>query len=147
MKNRILVCGLVLIPLVFLVGVLYGQSKSPYPNTTEAATVKEIYDGDTIVVETVKQYRIRMLDCWCPEIRSKNVEEKKKGLQSKDFLANILKEGDEILIEIPTTKRFEDSTSLGRVLAYVWKDVDGDGKLDNISEKMVESGFATKEKK
>jgi endonuclease YncB( thermonuclease family) len=127
--------------------VVLARDHPPSPSITELAKVTEIYDGDTIVVEVTKKYRIRMLDCWAPEIRTKNTEEKEKGLQSRDFLASILKVGDEVLVETPTTRNFEDSTSLGRVLAYVWKDVDGDGKLDNVSEKMVEGGFATKENK
>jgi len=119
----------------------------PRPSITDHAIVKEVYDGDTIVVEITKQYRVRLLDCWAAEIHTKDLTEKESGVKSRDFLRSLIKEGDEVLIEIPTTKKFEDSISLGRVLAHVWKDVDNDGILDNISDKMVQNGFATKNKK
>jgi endonuclease YncB( thermonuclease family) len=145
MKKAFLYCAVV-IPMVWTFHTIKAQSKDPKPNITETAIVKEVYDGDTIVVEVTKKYRVRMLDCWAPEIRTKDAEEKKKGLQSRDFLANILHVGDEVLVEVPTTRNFEDSTTLGRVLGYVWKDLDNDGKLDNVSETMVKQGFATKDK-
>ena len=110
---------------------------------TELATVRKVYDGDTIVVTVTKEYRIRMLDCWAPEVTG---AEKEEGLKSKEFLESILVAGDEVLIRIPTTNRIQDSISFGRVLGYVYKDVDGDGRVDNISQRMVASGFATKEK-
>ena len=113
------------------------------PNVTELAAVKEVYDGDTIVVTVTKEYRIRMLDCWAPEITG---DEKEDGLKSKQFLESMLVAGDEVFVKVPTTNRIQDSITFGRVLAYVYKDIDGDGEVDNISEKMVENGFATKEK-
>lgn len=112
-------------------------------NVTELATVKEVYDGDTIVVTVTKEYRVRMLDCWAPEITG---DEKEDGLKSKQFLESILVTGDEVFVKVPTTNRIQDSITFGRVLAYVYKDIDGDGEVDNISEQMVENGFATKEK-
>ena len=112
-------------------------------NVTELATVKEVYDGDTIVVTVTKEYRIRMLDCWAPEVTG---SEKEEGLKSKQFLESMLVAGDEVFVKVPTTKRIQDSITFGRLLAYVYKDIDGDGEVDNISEQMVENGFATKEK-
>ena len=50
------------------------------------------------------------------------------------------------LITIPTTDRLQDSLTFGRALGHVWKDLDGDGKLDNISDYMVKNGHATKNK-
>lgn len=146
MIHKLFVAGLTLISVIILAGVIHAQSKNPYQNLTEKAVIKEVYDGDTIVVEVTKLYRVRMLDCWSAEVRTKDKKEKERGIEAKNFLGTLLKEGDEVLIEIPTTNKFEDSISLGRVLGYVWKDVDKDGKLDNISEKMVQGGFATKKK-
>jgi endonuclease YncB( thermonuclease family) len=123
--------------------LLYAVRDNPKPNITEQAIVKEVYDGDTIVVTVTKEYRIRMLDCWAPEIKG---IEKSEGLKSKEFLETMLKTGDEVLVEIPTTNRIQDSITFGRFLGYIWKDLDNDGAYDNISEQMVKNGFATKEK-
>lgn len=123
--------------------LLYAVGDNPKPNVTEQAIVKEVYDGDTIVVTVTKEYRIRMLDCWAPEIKG---IEKSEGLKSKEFLETMLKTGDEVLVEIPTTNRIQDSITFGRFLGYIWKDLDNDGTYDNISEQMVKNGFATKEK-
>lgn len=125
----------------FSAGVTSPEEISP--NVTELATVKEVYDGDTIVVTVTKEYRIRMLDCWAPEVTG---DEKEEGLRSKQFLESMLVAGDEVFVKVPTTNRIQDSITFGRVLAYVYKDIDGDGEVDNISEQMVENGFATKEK-
>lgn len=109
----------------------------------EEAKVISVIDGDTIKVSVTKEFNVRLLDCWAPEITGPN---KDSGLNSKRYLESILKSGDKIIVEIPTTNRFEDSVSLGRMLGYVWKDLNNDGKDDNISENIVKSGFATKTK-
>jgi len=109
------------------------------PKIIEEAVVKSIYDGDTITVTVTKEYNVRMLDCWAPEITG---EEKGSGLESKKYLSSLIKPGDSIMLEIPTTNRFKDSVSFGRILAYIWKDVDGDGVSENLSKMMVSRGFA-----
>lgn len=133
--------------LVFMFGLCLFATAAEYEQVYKTkAVVKEVYDGDTIIVAVTKEYRIRMLDCWAPEVKTKDKEEKARGIASRDYLRSILKDGDEILVEVPMTDRFEDSITLGRVLARVYKDLDGDGKPDNISEEMVRNEFATKEK-
>lgn len=112
---------------------------APSPQLVEHAIVSKIHDGDTITVTFSKEYTIRLIDCWAPEITGKG---KESGLKSKEYLQSILKPGDKIIVEIPMTDKFQDSISLGRILARIWRDVDNDGELDNISEIMVSSGFA-----
>lgn len=123
-----------------------AEDDDPSPKIITEARVVEVYDGDTIVVEVTKQMRIRMLDCWTPEIRTRDEEEKARGLAAKEHLMSMLSEGQSIMIEVPMTNRLQDSFTFGRVLAYVYSDVDQNGSMDNISEKMVDSGHATKEK-
>jgi endonuclease YncB( thermonuclease family) len=110
---------------------------------TEHAVIANIYDGDTVSIQFTKEYPIRLLNCWAPEITGK---EKTEGLKSREYLKSILKPGDKIIIDIPTTNKFEDSVSFGRILGNVYKDIDNDGKLDNISEVMVKNGFAKSKK-
>lgn len=118
----------------------------PKEGIVSSAVVESVYDGDTMTISIKKSFKVRMLDCWAPEIRTRNKEEKLKGIASKEYLQSLVKEGDSVLVEIPMTENIGDSFTFGRVLAYVWKDVDGDGTLDNISNEMVNNGFATKEK-
>jgi len=108
----------------------------------EEAIVQSIHDGDTIRVTCTREYPIRLINCWAPEITGK---EKEQGLKSKAGLESLLKIGDKVTVEIPTEKNQPKST-LGRTLAFVYKDLDGDGIDDNISKEMVKRGFA-KEKK
>ena len=46
----------------------------------ETAIVSGIHDGDTIKVKVTKEYSVRLIDCWAPEITGK---EKDQGLKSK----------------------------------------------------------------
>ncbi len=127
--------------------VLVAANNQPEQNLTTKAVVKEVYDGDTVVVTIQKDIRVRMLDCWAPEIKTRNPEEKKRGEKSRDFLKSLVNIDDKVIVEIPMTDRIQDSFTFGRVLAYLWKDVDGDGKLDDVSDVMIQKGFATKTKK
>jgi len=110
------------------------------------AKVKSIYDGDTITVEFTVKSNIRLLDCWAPEVKTKDPAEKKRGLESKKHLESLIQPGDNVVLEIPYDGSIGDSVSMSRFLAKVYKDVDGDGKEDNISAIMVRDGYA-KEKK
>lgn len=110
---------------------------------TEYAVIANIHDGDTVSIRFTKEYPIRLLNCWAPEITGK---EKADGLKAKEYLQSILKPGDKIIVQIPTTEKFQDSVSLGRILGNIWKDIDNDGSLDNISEVMTSNGFAKSKK-
>lgn len=124
--------------------LLFNQVTNSKSETkiVENAIVSGIHDGDTIKVKVTREYSVRLIDCWAPEITGK---EKDHGLKSKAALESMLKIGDEIVVEIPTENN-QPKTTLGRTLAKVYKDVDNDGNDDNISVEMVKRGFA-KEKK
>ena len=139
-------CIIITLSTVFLFFNHRQSIAEPQQNVTTKAIIKSVYDGDTVVVIFQKEARIRMLDCWAKEIRTTDPIEKEEGLKAKKFLQSILQEGDEVLVQIPTTHRLQDSMTFGRLLAYLWKDVDGEGKMDNLSEEMVKQGYATQEK-
>ena len=100
------------------------------------ATLNRIIDGDTIDVNIdlgfdvkIKQ-RVRLYGINTPEVRTKNLNEKKKGLEATEYLKKILPK--EFVIETILNKRGK----YGRVLGILWvKDV-------NINEKMVNEGYA-----
>lgn len=108
--------------------------------------IKDVHDGDTVTVSLTKEFKVRLLDCWAAELKDEDVQERIKAEKAKNFLASMLKVDDEVSIEIPIYDSLEKSLTFGRVLAYIWKDLDGDGHKENISEEMVEHNHATKHK-
>lgn len=108
--------------------------------------IKDVHDGDTVTVSLTKEFKVRLLDCWAAELKDEDVQERIKAEKAKNFLASMLKINDEVSIEIPIYDSLEKSLTFGRVLAYIWKDLDGDGHKENISEEMVEHNHATKHK-
>jgi micrococcal nuclease len=82
--------------------------------------IKRIIDGDTIDVDIdlgfgiVLSQRVRLKDIDAAETRTPNIEEKKKGLEAKDWLVKELAKEGEWIIE--TTK--EDK--YGRILGTLY---------------------------
>lgn len=131
-----------LFQILFLLS-LYIQ---PDLKTILPARVVSVQDGDTITVEFSFRANVRLKDCWAPETRTKDEVEKKKGLESKEFLKSMLKPGDDVIIEVPYSPNMSNSLTLSRILGYVYKDLDGDNKPENISKEMVKAGMAKEQK-
>lgn len=113
----------------------------PEPGWTTAAEVIEVYDGDTVTVRVTKEFRVRLLDCWAAEVRTTDDEEKRRGIAARDYLRGLI-DGKAVLLEIPTQQNGDvgKSISMSRVLGRLY--LDG----ENVSELMVESGHATRDK-
>ncbi len=103
----------------------------------------DIYDGDTIKAEfpidneNSKKYiwKCRLYGINSPEIKTKNSEEKSKGLLSKDHLHSLLT-NKELMIECKGLDCF------GRVLCILFSnDIKG-----NINDLMIKDGFAVEYK-
>lgn len=56
---------------------------------TQAIPLRAI-DGDTLVLAIVKLVRARLVNCWCPESRTRDEAEKAIGIQGKESLSGIL---------------------------------------------------------
>ena len=111
---------------------------------TYKAKVVRIIDGDTIVVNIdlgLKQWshdqHLRIKDIYAPEVRTKDLEEKKKGLESKSYLEGLLPYNTEVIVK--TYKH-----SFNRYVADVWINYEDDS--NNIADIMVKSGFASRTK-
>ncbi len=97
-------------------------------------------DGDTVdffidlgfSVKVKKRVRLFQIDAW--ESRTKDLEEKKKGLAAKKFLKNILRNANNLMLD--TEKDF--TGKYGRVLGTLF--VDG----TNINELLIEKGHAVR---
>jgi micrococcal nuclease len=103
------------------------------------AKVTRIIDGDTIDVDVDLGFdvwlknRVRMYGIDTPESRTRDKEEKYRGLLSKEYLKDSLKGSKEVVLK---TKKGEETGKFGRILAEVW--ING----VNINKKMISEGYA-----
>jgi len=113
----------------------------PARGISTTAVIDSWYDGDTAKATISLKARLRTIDCWAPEVKGK---QRPEGIISREHVKQLVPEGSEVRIFIPTTGRLQDSLTFGRPLAHIW--YEKDGKWINVGEVMVEDGFATKEK-
>jgi endonuclease YncB( thermonuclease family) len=117
---------------------LLGNVNVPQPGVTLPARVIDVHDGDTLTVEFVPQRaRIRLIDCWAPELNAPDQETRKKAQASRDNLARLADNRD-VMVHIPWNIDIGNMTSLGRVLAKVYLK---DGT--DVSAAQVKAGYAT----
>lgn len=100
--------------------------------------IKRIIDGDTVDVDIdlgfgiVLSQRVRLKDVNTAETRTLNIEEKKRGLEAKEWLVKELAKEGEWIIE--TTK--EDK--YGRILGTLYLV----GDPVTVNERMLNEGIA-----
>lgn len=116
----------------------------PRPPTGIASDcqITKVIDGDTVEVEVRRTFRVRLLDCWAPETRTRDAAEKVAGLASKDFLLSYLPVGSEAVVHVPAAEggHIEKALTMGRVLGRVWpKDADP----RDVSQRQRDAGHAT----
>ena len=115
---------------------------TPKPGWITKATVTEVLDGDTVEVEIKRTMRVRLLDCWAPETRTRDEAEKAKGLKAKSCLKQLV--GDkEVTLFIPTEDEGElqDLLTFSRFLGRIY--ING----FDVGERMVQLGLASPQKK
>lgn len=116
--------------------------RPPLGYTTRCRVV-EVIDGDTLEVEIVKRVRVRLLDCWAPESRTRDKTEKEKGLAARNHL-DYLAAGKDGVLFVPGHQENEvgDALTLSRVLGQVWID----GQRSSLAEQQVENKLASTRK-
>ena len=121
---------------------------APAPGITVDARVTHIVDGDTIdcTVLIPLVFRIRLIDCWAAETRTKDLDEKRRGLAAKAYLEKLIG-GNAVRVHIPGRAKLGDMLTLDRVLGRVWPMQDGKPLSGDLSSRMVEAGHATPTKK
>jgi len=132
--------SVLLFPVItFIVGAVFVVTEQlvgspPTPQLQLPCKITEVYDGDTVTVEVTLKARVRLLDCWAPELRDTG------GKASRDNLKPY--EGKEAILQIPLegVDRLDDVLTFGRILGNIYvEDV-------SLSEEQVGKGFATKKK-
>lgn len=116
----------------------------PQPGWTTPAKVGRVIDGDTVEVSVTRKIRVRLLDCWAPESRTRDLAEKARGLESKRRLGELIdRAAGEVILQVPTGQDQElaEVFTFGRVLGRLWLP---DGR--EVSATMVAEGLATKKK-
>ena len=101
------------------------------------AVINEVHDGDTLSVSFDFAARIRLIDCWAPELKTGE-----PGRSSKANLIKLTSKNQRCTVEIPLHDDIGKSTSLGRVLGRVTVQ----GQDSDLSTQQVQGGFATRAK-
>lgn len=112
---------------------------APPLGITARATVDRVIDGDTLDVHLMIPVRVRLLNCWAPELHEANA-----GPAAKEALETIAPPGSALHLHVPTQQAdaMIDVLTFGRVLGEAY--LDGDD--DSLSHHMVSLGYATREK-
>lgn len=110
----------------------------PQPGYTADCTIYRVIDGDTVELEIKHRIRVRLLNCWAPESRTTDQEEKVRGLAAKQHLIDLAKVGAEGTVSIPAGYDLSQVQTLNRLLGYVW--IKGQDK--SLNEIQVQSGHA-----
>lgn len=134
MKDRTIalaVCGItILVVLVCLCAAV------PPVGWSTVGTIVDVYDGDTLTFEVKKRFKVRLIDCWAPEVRTRDLAEQQRGFASKEHLKSIALDKPGVLFVPAGRTHVGQATSLSRVLGHVW--VDG----ESLASQQVEAGHA-----
>ena len=103
----------------------------------------KIIDGDTIDVDihlgfdvVLTKQRIRLMGIDTPESRTRNLEEKKRGLLSKQYMVDKCPIGSNI------TLHSLDRGKFGRILGEIWEEDVDSTTLEPLNKRMITDGFA-----
>lgn len=103
--------------------------------------VTRIIDGDTIDViidlgfDVMFKSRVRMAGIDAPESRTRDLDEKKLGLEAKEYLKHAIESATDIVIK---TEKMNSSEKYGRILGWVFLD----GSDISINDEMIQKGYA-----
>ena len=119
-----------------LVLLLFSPEKDVAPVLRVPCRVVEVVDGDTLTVEVTLQARVRLLDCWAPEMNTR------EGKVSRVRMVE-LAQGKQGMLEVPLSPRLrlDDMLTFGRLLGKVH--VAG----QDVGQQLVNENLATREKK
>ena len=103
--------------------------------------VISVVDGDTIDVDIDLGFdisfssRVRLAGIDTPESRTKDLAEKKLGLEAKEYVKSKIKDAKEVVIK---TEKMDSSEKYGRILGWLFLD----GSKVSVNEQMIADGYA-----
>ena len=108
-----------------------------------SAYVKDVYDGDTITVDislgfhvTMTDIKVRMVGIDTPEIKTKDLDEKEKGLATRDWLRERIL-GKKVLLHTKERGKF------GRWLGMIWEIEQDKPEFENsYNKQLINEGLA-----
>lgn len=148
MKTELAIFGIV---TALAIGIPAPVDTAPPEGLTLPGKIVEVHDGDTVTVEVTTRLRVRLIDCWAPEVMTdrrvppaEQAAAKAAGNASREHLQQMVSRSPSCRLHIPRTgDDIGDMTSMGRVLGKIWLD---DDATRSVSERMVSSGHAMKTK-
>ena len=106
------------------------------------AEVLSVYDGDTVTLmidQGMKHFarvKVRMIGIDTPEIRTRDLDEKKRGYAAKDYLKSRI-EGKTIIVQTLKKGKF------GRWLGVLWDYSEDSEELgESLNDEMIRMGHA-----
>lgn len=107
------------------------------------ARVKDVYDGDTITVDislgfhvTLSDIKVRLIGIDTPEIRTKDLEEKERGLSTRDWLRERILDKDVLL-------HTKEKGKFGRWLGMIWTLEEDKPSFENsYNKQLINEGLA-----
>ncbi len=112
-----------------------GEAPPPQPQLVLPGRVVRVVDGDTLDVEVTLRVRVRLLDCWAPEVRT---EQGKKAAQR---MRELVKDGKcRLVVPLPADGELRRCFTFGRVLGRVYC-----GGQD-VGRQLVREGLASSHK-
>jgi micrococcal nuclease len=103
--------------------------------------INNVVDGDTIDVDIDLGFdisfssRVRLAGIDTPESRTKDLAEKKLGLEAKEYVKSKIKDAKEVVIK---TEKMDSSEKYGRILGWLFLD----GSKVSVNEQMIADGYA-----
>lgn len=105
--------------------------------------VKDVYDGDTITVDiflgfnvVLSNIKVRLVGIDTPEIRTKDKDEKEKGIATRDWLRERIL-GKKVLLHTKERGKF------GRWLGMIWEIEEDKPEFENsYNKQLINEGLA-----
>lgn len=109
-------------------------------------TINRWVDGDTCDVDidlgfdvVLRNERVRLVGINTPESRTRDLEEKKRGLAAKDFVKGFCPEGKPAILK---TRKYDAKGKFGRILGEIWSA--GEYADKSLNEYLIEKGHAVR---
>ena len=118
---------------------MMSETKDPY--IYRIKSVLRVVDGDTIDADIDLGFdisltkRIRLAGIDSPESRTRDLEEKKLGLETKEWLKNRLQFAKDIIIK---TELPDSTEKYGRILGHLFIN----GEETSLNNQMITEGYA-----